>query len=135
VRFRYYRHHKDFLAFAYTTQRDDKGKFYAIKYRIKTEKGQELWNLVKRIPFGRRKKATERAYKWFVERRKVLEKIVAKKAALPPKQPPSKADILQKKLSKVQDSLKRLETKKKRLETLIKKRKRQEAYYQKQLKI
>jgi len=48
-------------AFCWTTQRDSKGKFYALKYRI-LKNG--TWKLVKKAQFGKRRVAKARSSKW-----------------------------------------------------------------------
>ena len=116
-------------AFAYTPHRQSDGKFYAIVYAYDKDSGSST-AMIKKRAFARRKKAKAKAYEWYQKRKATIERL---KAAKPVKPAPTKAELLQKKLGQVQDSLKRLESKKKRLETLIKKRKKQVAYYQKKL--
>ena len=116
-------------AFAYTPHRRSDGKFYAAVYAYDKGSGSST-AVIKKRAFARRKKAKAKAYEWYQKRRATLEKL---RAAKPVKPVPTKAELLQKKLSHVQGSLKRLESKKKRLETLIKKRNRQVAYYEKKL--
>lgn len=48
-------------AFCWTTERDSKGKFHALKYRILK---QGTWKLVKDIAFGKRRIAKARARRW-----------------------------------------------------------------------
>ena len=48
-------------AFCWTTERDRKGKFYALKYRI-LKNG--TWKLVKDVAFGKRRIAKARSKKW-----------------------------------------------------------------------
>jgi hypothetical protein len=115
-------------AFGYTPHRQADGKFYAIVYKYDKRSGSGA--AVKKRGFARRKKAKAKAYEWYQKRKVTLEKL---RVAKPVEPAPTKVEILQRKLTKTQDSLKRLETKKKRLETLIKKRKKQIAYYQKKL--
>ena len=114
-------------AFAYTPHRQSDGKFYAIVYAYDKDSGRST-AMIKKRAFARRKKAKAKAYEWYQKRNATLEKL---RAAKPVKPAPTKAEILQRKLAKAQESLKRLETKKKRLEPFIKKRKKQVAYYQK----
>ena len=116
-------------AFAYTPHRQSDGKFYAIVYAYDKASGSST-AMIKKRAFARRKKAKAKAYEWYQKRKATIERL---KAAKPVKPAPTKAELLQKKHGQVQDSLKRLESKKKRLETLIKKRKKQVAYYQKKL--
>jgi uncharacterized protein HemX len=115
-------------AFGYTPHRQSDGKFYAIVYHYDKKTGRGT--AIKKRAFARRKKAKAKAYEWYQKRRATIEKL---KAAKPVKPAPTKAELLQKKLSQIQNSLKKLQSKKKRLETLIKKRKKQVAYYQKKL--
>ena len=67
-RFRYWQIKKDKYAFGWTTEKDRKGKFYAFIYRILKNK----WKLTRKVAFGRRKKAKERAYKWYCQRKEKL---------------------------------------------------------------
>jgi len=108
--------------FAYTPHRQSDGKFYAIKYRIGADGGGTA---VKKVAFGRRKVARERAYKWYQEAK------AKEKPQAPPKPKPKPTD--QDKLAKVQARIKATQTKLKRLTTHLKKLKRTEQYYQKKI--
>jgi len=129
-RFRYWRHSDDNQAFAYTTQKVD-GKFWAIKYRI--NKKQQKWTAVKKVPFGRRKKAKERAYHWYCQRKPVFEKLTAKKTSLQ-KPLPTKAEILQKKIRKCEGYIRRHSIRLKLTKTLLKKWEQKKKYYEKKLR-
>lgn len=122
---RYWEVKGDFFTFAYIPWKQADGKYYALKYRS--------GKLVKKVAFGRRKKARERTYKWFCKRREILEQLATKRAAKPSKAEPTKLEILQKKQQKILISMKKMVTKKRRLETLIKKRMRSLAYYAKKI--
>ena len=67
-RLRYWRIKNDKYAIGWTTEKDGKGKFYAFIYRITKDK----WKRTKKVAFGRRKKAKERAYKWYCQRKEKL---------------------------------------------------------------
>lgn len=121
---RCYRHKGDTFAFCYSTKKHtdfhkpEVGlKFWAIKYRINQK--TDVWSPIKRVPTGRRKKAKERAHKWYEERRPVYEK---HKAAKNNKPAPTPLEINEKKIKTLAHNLARLVTKKKTLETLIRKR-------------
>lgn len=65
LRWRYWRIPKHWsktrYMFGWTTQRDHKGKFYALKYRMLKD---DTLKLKKHIAFGRRKIAKARSKKW-----------------------------------------------------------------------
>jgi len=115
-------------AFGYTPHRQPDGKFRALKYKYNSKKGRG--SLIKERVFGRRKKAKETAYRWFIERKAVLEKL---RAARPVKVAPTKAEILQKKISKADANIKRHEKRLKLLKTLIKKWERRKKSWQRQI--
>lgn len=109
-------------AFGYTTHRQSDGKFCALKYRMKADGSGSL---VRKVAFGRRKVARERAYHWFQQ---------AKAKEKPPTPPKPKAKpTYQDKLAKVQVRIKATQTKLKRLTTHLKKLKRTEKYFQKKI--
>jgi len=56
-----------------TTEPDSQGKFYAFVYRTLKER----WKLEKKVTFGKRHKAKERAFKWFEARKEKLEPKIA----------------------------------------------------------
>ena len=60
----------DKYAYCYTTERCGDGKFYALVYRIT----RECWKMTKKVAFGRRKKAKEKAYKWYCQRKEKLQR-------------------------------------------------------------
>jgi len=68
-RFRYFKLRDDHYVFAWTTEKDRRGKFYALKYRVT----KAMWKVVHKVPFGRRKKAKERALKWYKDRALKIE--------------------------------------------------------------
>jgi putative cell wall-binding protein len=109
-------------AIGYTPHRQPDGKFYALKYHTKVVGSGRL---VKKVAFGRRKVARERAYKWY-QQAKAKEKTPA-----PPKPKAKPTD--EDKLRKVQTRIKATQTKLKRLTTHLKKLKRTEKYYQKKI--
>jgi hypothetical protein len=109
-------------AFGYTPHRQVDGKFHALKYRMRAN---DSGSLVKKVAFGRRKVARDRAYKWYQEAK------AREKAPKPPKEKPKPTD--QDKLAKVQARIKITQTKLKRLTTHLRKLKRQEKYYQKKV--
>jgi len=116
-------------SFGYTPHRQADGKFYAIKYRYDTKTRQGT--AVKKRAFGRRKKAKETAYKWYCQRKAVLEKLASTK----PKKPvPTKAEVIQKKIENCEAFIRRHSTKLKLQKTLIRKWERKKKYYQKKLK-
>lgn len=120
---RYWQHKRDFFSFAYTPWRESDGKFYALKYRS--------GKVVKKVAFGRRKKAKERAYQWYCKRRAVLEKLAADIAAKPKKPAPTKAEIVQKKIALCEGYVRRHSTRLKRTKTLLKKWEKKKRYYEK----
>lgn len=67
-RYRYWRVKNDKYAYGWTTERDSHRKFYAFVYRIT----KQAWKLGKKVAFGRRKKAKERAYHWYCQRKEKL---------------------------------------------------------------
>ena len=69
-RYRYWRVKGDHYAFAYTTERTNDHKFWALKYRIT----KKAWKLVKKVGFGKRRVAKARAYKWYCQRKAELLK-------------------------------------------------------------
>lgn len=75
-RWRYWRwrkdKRKDRYAYGYTTEKSSDGKFYAFIYRINEKKG--TWVVTKKVAFGRRKKAKERALQWYNKRCQKLRK-------------------------------------------------------------
>jgi hypothetical protein len=126
-RFLFWQVKGDFFAFGHTPHRQSDGKFYAMKYRSNI--------LVKKVVFGKRHKAKEKAYHWYCQRRNVLEKLAAKRTAAKPVKPvPTKADIIQKQIEKCEAYIRRHSTRMKLLKTLIKKWERKKKYYQKKLK-
>jgi len=74
-RMRFWRVKGDRYVFCWTTERDSKGKFYALKYRTVKgrKKGSENWKLTRQVAFGTRRIAKARARKWFKQREMLLE--------------------------------------------------------------
>ena len=74
-RYRYWRVKDDHYAFAYTTERTNDHKFWALKYRIT----KKAWKLVKKVGFGKRRVAKARAYNWYCQRKaELLNDLLAK---------------------------------------------------------
>jgi len=72
-RFRYYQVKGDSYAFAWTTERCS-GKFYTLKYRLlKPTKQGQIWRLIKKVAFGKRRVAKARALRWYEQRKKKKE--------------------------------------------------------------
>jgi hypothetical protein len=66
---RYWKIKKDKYAFAWTTEPDHKGKFYAFVWRI-LKNG--IWKRKHTVAFGKRHKAKARALKWYNKRKEKL---------------------------------------------------------------
>lgn len=115
-------------AFGYTPHRQADGKFYAMIYRYDRELGGG--GLLKRRAFGKRRKAKEVAYKWYIKRKATLERL---KAARPVKPEPTKLRILQRKIAKADAYIKQHKTRLKLTETLIKKWEKRKRSWQKRL--
>lgn len=67
-RFRYWK--LGSRAFAWTTERDSEGSFWALVYSVNKSKGR--WSLRRKMRFARRCKAKQRTQAWY-EKAKVLK--------------------------------------------------------------
>jgi len=110
--------------YAYTPHRQQNGKFKAFIYDFKKNKD------IKRRSFGKRKTAKAKAYEWYLNRKRVLDRIREKRK----KPEPTKADLIKKKLQHCEDQIKLHTTRIRRQETLVRKWNRKRKYYKRKLK-
>lgn len=115
--------------FGYDAWRQPDGKFNAYKYRENKEK--KSLTIVNRLGFAKRKTAKKRAWQWYEKYYRDPERLAAqerKMAAKRSKPKPTKLQLAEAKLLRIQSNIKKMETKKKRLDTLLKKRRKSAKY-------